>query len=80
MHDSPYATPSQAGRTGRRMGNLTFQTRSQTFPWMLKHWGPPATFWFYAAMCLVTIVFVARFVPETKGKTLEEMGPRGWLA
>ena len=52
---------------------------SQTFPWMLKYLGGPATFWFYAVMCLVTIVFVALFVPETKGKTLEEI-ERGWLS
>ena len=28
VHDSSHVTPSQASRTGRRMGNLTFQTRS----------------------------------------------------
>ena len=28
VHDSPHVTPSQAKRSGRRMGNLTFQTRS----------------------------------------------------
>ncbi len=50
---------------------------SQTFPWMLKHLGGPATFWLYAAICLVTIVFVAIYVPETKGKSLEEI-ERSW--
>jgi MFS transporter, SP family, arabinose:H+ symporter len=51
---------------------------SQTFPWMLKHLEGPMTFWFYAVMCLLAIVFVAMYVPETKGKTLEEI-ERGWL-
>lgn len=51
---------------------------SQTFPWMLKHLEGPLTFWFYAVMCLLAIVFVAVYVPETKGKTLEEI-ERGWL-
>ncbi len=51
---------------------------SQTFPWMLKRWGGPLTFWFYAVMCLVAILFVVFAVPETKGKTLEEI-ERGWL-
>jgi len=51
---------------------------SQTVPTMFKDLGHPATFWTYAAMCAVSFVFVARFVPETKGKTLEEI-ERGWL-
>jgi len=36
-------------------------------------------FFFYAAMCAVTVVFVAIAVPETKGKTLEEI-ERRWFA
>jgi MFS transporter, SP family, arabinose:H+ symporter len=51
---------------------------SQTFPWMLKRIGAPCTFWFYAVMCLLAVVFVAWYVPETKGKTLEEI-EQGWL-
>ncbi len=46
---------------------------SQTVPWMFKHFGEAGTFWTYAVMCAVTFVFVGRFVPETKGKTLEEI-------
>ncbi|MBI4580113.1 MAG: sugar porter family MFS transporter [Planctomycetes bacterium] len=45
---------------------------SQFFPWML---GKLAghTFYLYAAMCAVAFVFVALFVRETKGKSLEEI-------
>ncbi len=31
------------------------------------------TFWLFAAFCLATLVFVHRVVPETKGRTLEEL-------
>ena len=31
------------------------------------------TFWLFAGFCAVTFVFVRRFVPETKGKSLEEV-------
>ncbi|OHB70596.1 MAG: MFS transporter [Planctomycetes bacterium RBG_13_63_9] len=51
---------------------------SQTVPWMFDRLGQPATFWTYAAMCVVSLVFVALFVPETKGKTLEEI-ERSWM-
>lgn len=51
---------------------------SQTVPWMFKHMGHAATFWTYAVMCCVSFVFVQRFVPETKGKTLEEI-ERSWF-
>jgi SP family xylose:H+ symportor-like MFS transporter len=35
-------------------------------------------YWVYAVLCGVAVVFVWRFLPETKGKTLEEI-ERGWL-
>lgn len=35
-------------------------------------------FWLYAAICLFTFFFVWRVVPETKGKTLEEI-EKSWM-
>jgi MFS transporter, SP family, arabinose:H+ symporter len=46
---------------------------SQLFPVMQKHLGPDGTFWCFAAGALLTIVLVATLVPETKGRTLEEI-------
>jgi len=50
---------------------------SQTFPMLLEAVGAPLTFWSYAVMCVVSVVFVWVYVPETKGRTLEEI-ERSW--
>jgi sugar porter (SP) family MFS transporter len=44
-----------------------------TFPILNNSVGAAGTFWCYGAFCLLGLVFVARAVPETKGKTLEEI-------
>jgi len=49
---------------------------SQFFLTMLHSFGTPATFWIYAALCLVTIVFVRTSVPETKQELLEKISVR----
>jgi MFS family permease len=46
---------------------------SLTFPTLLARLGSAQTFWTYGAMCAVALVFVWFFVPETKGKSLEEI-------
>jgi MFS family permease len=43
------------------------------FPWELSHFGPAGTFLGYGVMAAAALVFVLIFVPETKGKTLEEL-------
>lgn len=50
---------------------------AQTFPILLRRAGPSATFLGYAVMCAVTVAFALLFVPETKGRTLEEI-ERSW--
>ena len=44
-----------------------------TFPSLNANLGSAGTFWIYAGICLAGTVFIARFVPETKGKTLEQI-------
>jgi sugar porter (SP) family MFS transporter len=44
-----------------------------TFLTMAGFLGRAGVFWFYAFMGLITFSFVRRLVPETKGKTLEEV-------
>jgi SP family arabinose:H+ symporter-like MFS transporter len=43
------------------------------FPWVLKNAGGSATFGFLAVMSLVMVLFTWKMVPETSGRTLEEI-------
>jgi SP family arabinose:H+ symporter-like MFS transporter len=64
---------------GRAMGITTFllwfacYLVSQTFPMLIDQIGPASTFWLYALFSIITMVFVITMVPETKGRTLEEI-------
>ena len=57
---------------------------SQTFPmmeennWLLAKFHHAFPFWLYGIFCVVLVIFVWRFVPETKGKTLEEI-EKHWM-
>ncbi len=44
---------------------------SQFFLTMVEKLGRSATFWIYASLCIVTIIFVRAMVPETKRELLE---------
>ncbi len=46
---------------------------TQFFPWELTNLGPTLTFAIYAVMAILSLVFVLKFVIETKGKSLEEV-------
>ncbi len=46
---------------------------TQVFPWELSSLGPTTTFAIYAILSFCAILFVYKFVIETKGKTLEEV-------
>lgn len=57
---------------------------SQTFPmmdgnqWLIEKFHHAFPFWIYGAFCVVLLLFVVRYVPETKGKSLEEI-ERFWI-
>ncbi|MEE4292983.1 MAG: sugar porter family MFS transporter [Xanthomonadales bacterium] len=43
------------------------------FPWELENFGPSITFLIYGLFAAAGLVFVARFFPETKGRSLEQL-------
>lgn len=51
---------------------------SLTFPVIADRLHESFAFWLYAAMCAINFVFIAVVLPETKGKSLEEI-ERRWL-
>lgn len=75
---------------GRALGLATFflwtadYVVTQTFPmmdakdsWFVKHFNHAFPFYTYAAFCVVLIIVVWRFLPETKGRSLEDI-ERSW--
>lgn len=52
---------------------------SWTFPmlndniWLTEKFNHGFSYWIYGIMCLLALLFVWRFIPETKGRTLEEI-------
>ncbi len=44
-----------------------------SFP-SLRDWNLPATYFMYAAFAVISLVFVLRYLKETNGRSLEEMG------
>jgi sugar porter (SP) family MFS transporter len=75
---------------GRALGLATFflwtadYAVTQTFPimntkglWFVRQFNHAFPFYVYAAFCAVLLLVVWRFVPETKGRTLEQI-EEGW--
>ena len=53
--------------------SLVSFTVTQFFPWELTNLGPTWTFAIYAIMAVLSLLFVLKYVVETKGKSLEEV-------
>ncbi len=43
------------------------------FPWELENLGPSTTFLIYGSFAIIGLIFVMRVLPETKGRSLEEL-------
>ncbi|ASB51144.1 MFS transporter [Alkalitalea saponilacus] len=44
-----------------------------TFPFLNSAFGASGTFWIYGVICVAGFIYIYRVLPETKGKTLEEI-------
>ena len=43
------------------------------FPWELENFGPSTTFLIYGSFAIIGLLFVMKILPETKGRSLEEL-------
>ncbi|KAA3472721.1 sugar transporter ERD6-like 5 isoform X2 [Gossypium australe] len=62
------AVGSLAGLTG----NICSWTVSYNFNFLFQ-WSSTGTFFIFSAICGVCVIFIAKMIPETKGRTLEEI-------
>jgi SP family sugar porter-like MFS transporter len=67
-------SPSLRVCVGSRRGAVDCFIRAPyTFPFINRAFSTAGAFPAYAAICFCGFLFVFRFVPETRGKTLEEI-------
>ena len=69
--------PNAVRAKGQALGSSTHWVMATviafTFPWFAEHLGGGHTFAFFCAMMVLQLVFVLRFMPETKGTALEQV-------
>lgn len=64
----------EIGMTITTMVNWTFAGLVMRYALsFMESFGRPSLFYLFAGFCILSIIFVAKFVPETKGITLEEL-------
>jgi len=69
----PLGVRSKAAGIGTMANWIANFSVSLTFLLLIETLGRSGTFWFYAAVGLLTLLFCWKLVPETKGKHLEEI-------
>ena len=69
--------PNQVRARGQSLGSFTHWFMASviafTFPILTVHFGGGETFLFFTCMMILQLVFVIWFMPETKGKSLEQI-------
>lgn len=69
--------PNQVRAQGQALGSFTHWFMAAViafvFPILAEHVGGGQTFLFFTCMMILQLIFVIRFMPETKGKSLEQI-------
>lgn len=69
--------PNQVRAKGQTLGSSTHWIMAAliafSFPYFAEKLGGATTFFFFATMMVLQLIFVWRFMPETKGKSLEQI-------
>jgi len=69
--------PNQVRAKGQTLGSSTHWIMAAliafSFPYLAEKLGGAVTFSFFATMMVLQLIFVWRFMPETKGKSLEQI-------
>ncbi len=69
--------PNQVRAKGQTLGSSTHWIMAAiiafSFPYFAESLGGAATFSFFGTMMVLQLIFVWRFMPETKGKSLEQV-------
>jgi hypothetical protein len=69
--------PNEVRAKGQALGSFTHWMMASliafAFPWITEKLGGGNTFMLFSAMMVLQLVFVWRIMPETKGKTLEQL-------
>lgn len=69
--------PNQVRAKGQTLGSSTHWVMAAIiafgFPYLAERLGGAVTFSFFGAMMVLQLIFVWRFMPETKGKSLEQI-------
>ena len=55
------------------VNSFTSWTIQQIFPWELSNLGSALTFFIYGFLAFIGAIIFVKYLPETKGKTLEEI-------
>jgi MFS family permease len=70
--------PNQVRAQGQAIGSFTHWSMDAliafSFPYLVLRVGGGATFLLFGIMMILQLVFVIRLMPETKGRSLEQMG------